>query len=459
MSVVTAADIKAKTYRIRDVVLPLPGRSVSLTLPENDVGKYLLRLLRKEGIYDTVCCGTGGGDGGHDDARAVGSTHPWIKPERQGGKQCLFRHLIVVPDALEHTLLRWPRRVPAAQCTRELALLRVVCLRSLCFCGKHPSTHRLVTHVSLLPRGTLSCGAVAPIGFRVQGKGLGLGPRGALSCGAMARLFALGWRACGATKSSSRPMCRYSGDSDLMVCDDDAGGYFTSISLCTAPPAKAHAQKQKRRRHDRHGAASAHNGEEGAVGDGGGAAAGDKWALQLRFGLPPAAFATMLVREVSHESVHPALHCEKRRQAAKAVSLEARKPVTKPRSDGASREGSAPQPQAPRPGGEEDQEKKDRENKDIHRGHRPRPSTKDIDQEEQSAGLGRRRITGHGRKQDCDNKDKRRRISSASEPQRSASDSKNQIPNPEKTERAPGSRTKHKRGRSAEAPEDLNPKT
>ena len=112
VSVVTAADIKAKAYGIRDVVLPLPGRAVSLTLPPNRVGKYFLRLLRKEGIYDTVCCdsgggGGGGGDGGQADARAVGSTHPWIKPERQNGKQCLFRHLIVVPDALEHTLLRW----------------------------------------------------------------------------------------------------------------------------------------------------------------------------------------------------------------------------------------------------------------------------------------------------------------------------------------------------------------
>ena len=149
------------------------------------------------------------------------------------------------------------------------------------------------------------------------------------------------------------------------------------MSLFAAPPAKAHAHKQKRRRHDRPQAATAQQGEEGAVGDGGRAAAGDKWALQLRFGLPPAAFATMLVREVSRESVHPALHCEKRRQAAKAVSLEVRKPVTKPRSDGGSRPGSAPQPQAPRPGGEEDRGKmKGRENDDIHRGLRPRPSKK-----------------------------------------------------------------------------------
>ena len=247
-------------------------------------------------------------------------------------------------------------------------------------------------------------------------------------------------------------MGRYSGDSDLIVCDDDAGGYFTSMSLFAAPPAKAHAHKQKRRRHDRPRAATAQQGEEGAVGDGGRAAAGDKWALQLRFGLPPAAFATMLVREVSRESVHPALHCEKRRQAAKAVSLEARKPVTKPRSEGGSRPGSAPQPQAPRPGGEEDRGKmKGRENDDIHRGHRPRPSKKDFDAKGHSAGLRRRQqSTGHKRPQDVD-QDTRGRSSSTSEPQRSASAD---VEETENTERAPGSRTKHKRRRSAEAAAD-----
>ena len=250
-------------------------------------------------------------------------------------------------------------------------------------------------------------------------------------------------------------MGRYSGDSDLIVCDDDAGGYFTSMSLCAAPPAKAHAHKQKRRRHDRPRAATAQQGEEGAVGDGGRAAAGDKWALQLRFGLPPAAFATMLVREVSRESVHPALHCEKRRQAAKAVSLEARKPVTKPRSEGGSRPGSAPQPQAPRPGGEEDRGKmKGGENDDIHRGHRPRPSRKDFDTKGHSAGLRRgQQSTGHTRPPDVDQsyQDTRGRSSSTSAPQRSASADVEETKN---TERAPGSRTKHKRRRLAEAAAD-----
>ena len=73
VSVVTAADIKAKAYGIRDVVLPLPGRAVSLTLPPNRVGKYFLRLLRKEGIYDTVCCDSGGGGEENKNATAVQS--------------------------------------------------------------------------------------------------------------------------------------------------------------------------------------------------------------------------------------------------------------------------------------------------------------------------------------------------------------------------------------------------
>jgi tRNA(Glu) U13 pseudouridine synthase TruD len=40
-------------------------------------------------------------------------------------------------------------------------------------------------------------------------------------------------------------------------------------------------------------------------------------ALQMQFTLPPAAFATSLVREVSKETVHPADHVERRRQVTR----------------------------------------------------------------------------------------------------------------------------------------------
>ena len=99
----------------------------------------------------------------------------------------------------------------------------------------------------------------------------------------------------------------------------------------------------------------------------------------------------------------------------------------------------------PAQGGEEDQDKmKGREKDDIHRGHRPRPSKKDFDTKGQSAGLRRRQqSTGHKRPQDVD-QDTRGRSSSTSEPQRSASADVEETKN---TERAPGSRTKHKRRR------------
>ena len=218
VSVVTAREARLKRYSIRDVVLPLPGRDVQLVVPQHTVGVYIINLLKKEGVYDLVC------------GEAARQPHPWLKPRPQTARQCLFRHMVVVPDSLEHTLLP------------------------------------------------------------------------------------------------------YADDGDLVVCDDPSGGHFASLAAPRAPPSPAHAPgaaaagskrtqsrgKERRKR----GAATRSAVEEGselpAYGEAGGGNAtahpdNGRWALQLRFGLPPAAFATMLVREITMESTHPALHCEKRR--------------------------------------------------------------------------------------------------------------------------------------------------
>jgi tRNA pseudouridine13 synthase len=187
---VTQQDILSKKYSIRDLVLPLPGRAVTLVVPSNAVGSYLEKLLKKEGVYDLVSA---------DESQ---KPHHFLKGKRQGIKQCLFRHLVVKPADFEYTVLK------------------------------------------------------------------------------------------------------YSGDSDLFVCDDESGGHFASLMNSEAADTKSKGKEE------------------------------DKFALQLRFGLPPAAFATMLIRQITRESVHPALHCEKRR-----VMERERGPHMETKGDGKEGEG------------------------------------------------------------------------------------------------------------------------
>jgi hypothetical protein len=126
---------------------------------------------------------------------------------------------------------------------------------------------------------------------------------------------------------------RYSGDADLIVCDDIRGGTFSSLR-CFSPSATSvgpeeppaavtkaasgskkesedrarvceERSKSKKRKRS-HSAQGRHDdktkgrdhGDEKRKGRDQAEDGEDKWGLQLRFGLPPAAFATMLVREV-----------------------------------------------------------------------------------------------------------------------------------------------------------------
>ena len=91
VTIVTKANAKRRKYGIHDVVLPLPGRDVELVLPKNAVGCYIVNLLKKEGVHDLVC-GVG-----------AGQAPPRRPPPH--GRQCLFRHMVAVPDSLEHALL------------------------------------------------------------------------------------------------------------------------------------------------------------------------------------------------------------------------------------------------------------------------------------------------------------------------------------------------------------------
>lgn len=81
----------------------------------------------------------------------------------------------------------------------------------------------------------------------------------------------------------------YHSDADIEVVQDDAFGHYAA-----------------RGRGGRSAAAEAEEEEEQQA---------EKLALQLSFVLPPAAFATSLVREVTRESVHPSRHCQLRQES------------------------------------------------------------------------------------------------------------------------------------------------
>ena len=116
-------------------------------------------------------------------------------------------------------------------------------------------------------------------------------------------------------------MLKYGDEDDLTVEDDSDGGRYVSRWREGGGGGQvAGGDEEGGEGSDRKSGISrikshALQGERGRGRDGGKV----HLALQLQFTLPPAAFATSLVREVSKETVHPADHVEKRRQVTRKM--------------------------------------------------------------------------------------------------------------------------------------------